>query len=244
MKRELAIIGYGRFGRFAAHLLKKDFNVYVVETERNTKVEAGIKKTSLEDASEKKFIILAVPINRLRNVLISMAPFVNEGALICDVCSVKEQPIQWMRQLLPGYVSILGTHPLFGPDSAAKNVRGKTVVLCPARVSETKLKRILRYLGKNELVVHITSPQKHDELMAKTLFLTQLVGRAVNGLKLPSVQIATDNFKLLRSIAETTTRDTTELFSDLYTYNRHARAIPSQLLAQFKKLSRILSQNR
>ena len=42
-----------------------------------------------------------------------------ENAVIVDVCSVKEYPVQWMRELLPANVSILATHPMFGPDSAA-----------------------------------------------------------------------------------------------------------------------------
>jgi prephenate dehydrogenase len=46
-----------------------------------------------------------------------MAPALRPGQLIIDTCSVKERPLEWMLEELPDHVQIVGTHPLFGPDS-------------------------------------------------------------------------------------------------------------------------------
>jgi len=126
-KPEIAIIGYGRFGKLAAYYLKKDFNVFVCE-KKNTHIESGIKKVSLREAAEKQNILLAVPINQLKAVLHAITPSLRNSALVIDVCSVKEQPLKWMKTILPTHVSILGTHPLFGPDSTTDGLKGKSVV--------------------------------------------------------------------------------------------------------------------
>ncbi len=38
--------------------------------------------------------------------------------LVMDTCSVKTHPVGLMERMLPATISILGTHPMFGPDSA------------------------------------------------------------------------------------------------------------------------------
>jgi len=37
----------------------------------------------------------------------------------------QEHPVRWMRELLPPDVAILGSHPMFGPDSAAESLQGR-----------------------------------------------------------------------------------------------------------------------
>ncbi|TLY27721.1 MAG: hypothetical protein E6K56_11120, partial [Ignavibacteria bacterium] len=74
MKKELAIIGYGRFGRLASRHLKKDFRVLVHDPELRIRTESGVSRVSIEEAARKKLIVLAVPINKLRTVLKSLSP--------------------------------------------------------------------------------------------------------------------------------------------------------------------------
>src|ERR1041385_2074411 len=216
MKPELAVIGYGRFGRFAAHHLKKYFRVYVADTRKGIRIERGIVRVTLEEAAAHNVILLATPINKLQPVLRKISPLVKKGALICDVCSVKEKPIRWMKEILPSYVSILGAHPLFGPDSASKSVRGNHLILCPVRISSRELKPIERYAKKAGLHVHTMSASGHDALMASTLFLTQFIGHGLHRLPMLQTDIATNNFRLLRHVAATTANDTLELFQDMY----------------------------
>ena len=240
MKKTIAIIGYGRFGRFAAHHLKKKFRVFVADWKKTIRVEPGINKISMQEAAKMGNIILAVPINALPSLLRTIAPLLKPGTLVCDVSSVKEEPIRWMKSILPGYVSILGTHPLFGPDSATGSFTGKTIVLCPVRISSARLRNIRRHLNKEGLIVQQMTPTKHDQLMASTLFLTQFIGRAVHRLNLPPPTSSTHNFELLHYIASTSQKDSKELFHDMYRFNRYARKTPEQLLKAVQKLSHIL----
>ena len=44
-----------------------------------------------------------------------------------------------MERLLPATASILGTHPMFGPDSARGGVAGLPMILCPVRIAAREL---------------------------------------------------------------------------------------------------------
>lgn len=242
--KTVAIIGYGRFGRLAARYLQADFRVLVCDTSRRLRTARGVKRVALEAAARTPFIILAVPIGRLRPLLVEMAPFVPRGALVIDVCSVKEEPIRWMKELLPRHTGILGTHPLFGPDSADRSLEGKTIALCAARVSRSRLRHVERYLKERGLHVARMKAREHDALMAKSLFLTQYLGHALLRLNLPSAEKTTSNYRRLSEIARTTGHDTLELLRDMYRYNRYAWRMPPLFSRTLKSLSLELTRRR
>jgi prephenate dehydrogenase len=244
MKKEIAIVGYGRFGRLAAHYLKKDFHVSVSDRRMGIHTERGVRRIPLSEAARKRFIILAVPIGKLRPVLRSLAPLLSPGTVVCDVCSVKEEPIRWMKAILPRHSILLGTHPLFGPDSAAISCRGRRIVLCPVRISADRLRRISRYLERLGLIVNRMSARRHDALMASSLFLTQFIGHTLLRLDLPPGDISTTNYRRLAEIAKTTGHDTLELLDDMYRYNRYAWKTPRLLTRELRRLERELSGRR
>ncbi|HEV8539166.1 MAG TPA: prephenate dehydrogenase/arogenate dehydrogenase family protein, partial [Bacteroidota bacterium] len=225
--------------RCAAHHLKKQFRVSVFDSRRIRNIEKGIRRISLDEAAGKPVIILAVPINRTPSVLRTIAPLLTPGTLVCDVCSVKEQPIRWMERLLPRDVFILGTHPLFGPDSANDSMRSRTIILCPVRMPSARLKHIRTVLERLHLNVVRMSPRHHDRLMATTLFLTQLVGRAMLRLNLPSSTVSTQHFQFLQNLVKTAENDSEELFMDMYRYNRFAFSLPGKLASAFDETRRI-----
>ena len=236
MKPELAIIGYGRFGRCAGHYLKKWFRIVIADIANINQLEHGIHQCTIEEASQKKILILAVPINQLPSLLKRIAPLLRPRTLICDVCSVKEQPVQWMKKLLPKSVYVLGMHPLFGPDSSSKSFRGRNLILCPVRISPPYLRKIHTALTQHDLSVSVMSPDEHDRLMARTLFLTQYIGRGLARFPIPRRIRTTENFQLLATVIQTACNDTSELFHDMYRYNRFAKVVPHQVLRDFKKI--------
>ena len=240
MKKELAIIGYGRFGRCAAHHLKKRFRVVVADVRKITNVEKGIFDDTIEAAATKPIVIMAVPIHQTATLLRKIAPLLAPKTLVCDVCSVKEQPLQWMKKLLPAGVYILGTHPLFGPDSAAESLRGRAIALCPVRIPRAKMKRVRSLFFSMGLHIVTMTATEHDRLMAGTLFLTQFVGRGLLRMKLPRTRVSTQHFQFLQRLVEVTQNDTHELFCDMHRYNRFAHSVPQDLVAAFQKTHRSL----
>jgi len=110
------------------------------------------------------------------------------------------------EQILPKHESILGTHPLFGPDSAKNNLKRKNIIICPVRISKSKLDKISNLLSPYGLNIIVMSPTEHDKLMASTLFVTQFTGRGLNPYRLKEGLPRTENFiKLEQVIAPVTT---------------------------------------
>ncbi len=82
-----------------------------------------------------------------------------------------------MKRLLPRFVEILGTHPLFGPDSARNGIRGLKIVLCPVRCR--RVSKIKAWLEGKGLEVIVTTPARHDVEMARTQALFHFLARGV-----------------------------------------------------------------
>jgi prephenate dehydrogenase len=236
MRTEIGLIGYGRFGAYAARKLKKHFNICAYDLKSIKSTEDGVKEVTLEEAAGKEYVVLAVPINQIPSTLKIVSHKVKPGAIIFDVCSVKELPNQWMKDALPQSVSVVGTHPLFGPDSAVTSLAGRIIFVCPVRIKRDLFENIKIQLTKNSLVVHEISPTEHDLLMAKTLFMTQFVGRSLINLDLPQTMYSTENYKNLRQIVEYADNDTEELFKDMYAYNRYAKKISQRYSHDLQQL--------
>jgi prephenate dehydrogenase len=215
-------------------------HVTVADTRRPGPGDAGATSGTIQEAAAKEIVILAVPINRLRGVLRTIAPFVRPGALIIDVCSVKELPVRWMKSHLPPHVSILGTHPLFGPDSAPMSVKGKWIIFTPVRISKPRLLHVHAFCRKIGLRTDTMTPAAHDRLMARSLFLAQFVGRASFRMGLTVPDARTGSYDQLLALAGTAGRDTPELFRDMYRFNRFARSVPKQFASSVEKTKKSL----
>ncbi len=234
------LVGYGRLGSFVGHFLKRNFSVGVLEINTSLRLEKGIYRLSLEEAMKRKIIILAVPIGSFKSLLTTIAPFLQPKTLVIDVCSVKDLPIQWMKKILPAHAYILGTHPLFGPDSIGEPLDGKPIVLCPERIPASQFRKIVQALRTTGMDTIIMNPRDHDRLMAETLFLTQFVGRGIFKLLPQDNIISTENYSLLRHIASASMNDSIQLFHEMYRYNHFSRRMPDKIIRQFRNLASTL----
>ncbi len=88
---EIGIIGYGRFGQFAAERLRKDFQVVVYDRKR-VRCPRGIRAGSLEEVASRPLLLLCVPISQISKTCLEIKPYLTPGQLIIDTCSVKEKP--------------------------------------------------------------------------------------------------------------------------------------------------------
>ena len=221
----IGILGFGRFGELASRYLAPDFEV-IVHTRADR--AADIKQTgalagSLEEVCRQDIIIPCAPISIFKGFLADIAPLIKPGALVVDVCSVKEYPIRWIQETLPDRVSILATHPMFGPDSAAASPAGRKICLCKVKLAENQYRKIRRYLSSKGLVVIEATAREHDEQIASSLALTHLIGRTLSESGATQLDIDTEGYKRLLHILEVVERDTWQLFTDMHHYNPYAR---------------------
>jgi prephenate dehydrogenase len=228
----IGLIGYGRFGAFAAaHLARKaDLLVFDPKQPRGPFPSPRIKAAPLKDVASADVVVLAVPISALQRVLRAIVPFVRPSALVVDVCSVKMYPVRWMRALLPSSVHILATHPLFGPDSASDTLRGHHVVLCPVRLPKRYVRKTVTLLQGAGLQCTTMTPRAHDRFMAETLLLAQFVGRVVARTRTKRYPFGTRSYSSLMNLARTADNDTRELFHDMVKFNPYAVPVLRKLL--------------
>jgi prephenate dehydrogenase len=222
--KSLGLIGFGQFGRLAAGILKDRFDVLVADPSAEAPELAralGVGFGDLAEAASREVVVVAVPVPAMRQVFAGIAPHLKPGTLVVDVGSVKMLPAKWMTELLPPTVEIVATHPLFGPQSVARDgLPGLRFVVCPVRGDRyEKVAAFGRELG---LAVTVTSPEEHDEEMAYVQALTHLIGRSLVNLGIPDERLATQSYQHLLELCGLIGADTFELFTAIQTQNPFA----------------------
>ena len=234
----IGIIGFGRFGRLAAGYLARDFDVLVFNpTDRSVEIKkSGARVASLESVCRQKVVILCVPISTLKDVLAEIGPLLKKDGIVVDVCSVKVYPVQWMQASLPETVSILATHPVFGPDSASDTLKGHKIFLSPIRIGKKPYQRIKSYLASKGLVIVESTPADHDEQIAISLALTHFIGRTLSEFGAAPLDIDSEGYKRLLHILEVVAHDSWQLFYDMHRYNPYAREKRSAFKQAMQKI--------
>jgi len=235
----IGIIGFGRFGKLTVRYLAEDFEVLVYNrTDKSEQIKAtGGRAASLNKVCQQKIVILCVPISALKDILSEIGSRVQKDAVVVDVCSVKVYPCQWMKTLLPDSISILATHPMFGPDSAADSLEGQKIFLSPIRMDKKKYQKIKTYLASKKLAIMESTPEDHDEQIAVSLALTHFIGRTLSEFGATPLGMDTEGYKRLLHILEVVEHDTWQLFYDMHHYNPYAQEKRKALMQAMQKIS-------
>lgn len=218
----VGLIGLGAFGRLAAAHLSPHLDLVAHDPEV-TDLDS-VACVSLAVAASRPVVILAVPVQLIAEACRQIAPHLPEGALVLDVASVKLKPMAAMRAHLPTGSRILGTHPLFGPQSAADGLEGQSIVLCPEPgVDPACIADFLR--DDLRLDVHLSDADTHDRTMASVQALTHLVSKVITDLDLPAAPYTTRSYELLKQAADLVAGDSDELFRAIERHNPYAGAL-------------------
>ena len=220
---EIGIIGFGQFGQFMARHLAPFFDVSVYDN-ADLKAEAakiGVNWCDFENTANRKIVVFAVPLGAFETVIKYAVPFLQNDAMCFDVCSVKVKPLELMKEILPETVEIIGTHPLFGPQSGREGIENLRIALCPIRTAkDEKIKHFLSQVLK--LKVLEKSPEEHDREMAHVQALTHFVARALDELHIENSDLATVSYEELMRAARLVSEDSWELFKTIQTGNSFA----------------------
>ena len=242
--KKLGLVGLGAFGQFAAEKLSGHFEIVATDA-ADRSVDAarlGIAWGSLADAAALPYVLLAVPVQSFVEVLEQIRAVVRPGALVIDVASVKITPLREMERLLPDSVEILGTHPMFGPQSAASGLRDHRIAVCPVRTERLDAARSFLH-NELGLKVYVCDAETHDREIAHTQALAQFVGRALAMLDESASPIRTPGYDHFREVAETVGRDTWELFAAIQNLNPYASEMRAELLRNLNDLQRRLADD-
>jgi prephenate dehydrogenase len=245
MQESLGLIGVGAFGALAARHLAPHFNLVLHDTDVDTAALAsiiGARPGSLRDAASCDVVLLAVPVQKLRQVLVDIAPLLKPDALVLDVSSVKIKPVQAMLDVLPVGVAVVGTHPLFGPQSGKNGIAGLNIAVCEGRGGRGA--DVVRFcaekLGLNATLV---SADEHDREAAYVQGLTHMLAKIVLSLDLPSMRFPTRTYELMQQMIEMVRYDSDELFHAIERENPHAEQAKKNFFAAARQLETKLSGN-
>ncbi len=226
----LGIIGFGAFGQLAALHLGEHFEISAYDPSPGlAKVaqQLGVTLSSFHSVSQADVILIAAPVSSFEQVVSEIAVACNPGALIVDVGSVKVNPTEIMRRLLPNNVGIVATHPLFGPQSAGRGIEGLKVAVCPVRGKRHA--QVAAFLRKSlGLTVILTTPEDHDKEAAVVQGLTHLIAKVLLKMGPLPTRMTTKSFDLLSEAISMVQYDAPEVFEAIEKANPYAETVRRQ----------------
>lgn len=228
---KVAIIGFGRFGELLANLAKDTFDVHIVESNlarQRVAKSSGFKVLSFESVVEVDFIFLTIPISQLEGIIKKLAILIDERHMVVDFCSVKVYPARLMQKYLTRS-TLLATHPMFGPDSVGKGLKGLQVAFCPLQINISQTQIIKEFWENLGVIVIETTPEQHDKDSVYSQAFTYSLARIILAMNLPQIDLKTRSFSKLTEIAKLSANDSEQLFHDMLFYNPYYSAMKKQL---------------
>ena len=221
--------------------LRRDKKVLAYDLDAQ-KLQGVSEAATFEEVLSAPLIVLCVPISALEKTCQEMASFLREGQIVVDTCSVKKRPLEWMLAHLPESVQVLGTHPLFGPDSGKQGIAGLKIALSPVRIEQEAYAAIRSYLEELKLVIVETTPEEHDKQIAQSQAVFHLIAQAMKQLSWASQDISTPGPEAFYRLVRTVQQDTDQLFLDMERENPYAAECRQRFVQEVLKLERELSK--
>jgi prephenate dehydrogenase len=230
--RSIGLVGYGAFGRLVAEYLHPYFPVVACDPalsaeDRN---HGHIQFGTVAEVGRCDLVMLAVPVGELSPAIATLRPHLRPGGIVVDVGSVKVRPIEVMRAELPPFVDIVGTHPLFGPQSAKDGIAGRKIALCPVRGrSAPRIAAFLQHVLKLE--VHIVSADEHDRQAAIVQGVTHLVAKVLVRMEPLPKRLTTASFDHLMRATDMVRHDSASVFLAIERDNPYAAEVRAQFFS-------------
>lgn len=246
MEPNVGIVGFGRCGRLAATALSEVCRVTVTDRRdlANDAADLGVEWSDLAGAAAKPRVLLAVPIRAIPAALEAIVPHLAPDTIVVDMGSVKVRPMEWMAERVPASAAYVGTHPLFGPDSArVSGLRGQAIAVCPApdrRDAAEEVARLARRLG---LEPEFVDPEEHDRDMSRSQAVAFLLARTLRRAGLERARLTTPSERRVFAALALTDADTEELYEDILTLNpfvaEAAASLSDAMRVEIDRLSRL-----
>jgi prephenate dehydrogenase len=265
-KKEIAIIGFGRFGQVLAKLLTKNFTLCVHDTKLESELQAchpeyrrGISSNSL-DAYGKRSLGGTRDDDEQNIQFVSL-----EKALECTTLFLAV-PISAFSELVKNIsgklkagttvidVCSVKVHPVkimqeFLPDNidiiATHPLFGPdsfernadlSMMMHAVRDKNNKYEFWKKHFEHQHIHIIEMTPEAHDEAAAFSQGITHYIGRILEAMEIKSTLIDTAGFKKLLSLKDQTCNDTWQLYCDLQHYNPYSINMQAQFEAAIKKI--------
>ncbi|WP_456472466.1 prephenate dehydrogenase [Methanocaldococcus sp.] len=246
--------GTDGLGKWIAKFLKsRGFDVIVtgrdVAKGKRVEKELGVRflNNNVEAAKLGDIVIISVPINITERVIKEVAPHVREGSLLMDVTSIKEIPAKAMEKYAKEGVTVIPTHPMFGPT--APSLERQVVILTPSEKHKKSewFEKLYNFLKREGARVYILKPEEHDRIMAIVQGLTHFsIISLASTLKELNVDIkksrrfASPVYELILSLIGRIIGQNPYLYADIQMFNPRIEEIHNTFIGECKKISELV----
>jgi prephenate dehydrogenase len=240
-QKTIGLVGLGAFGRLAAAHLGPHFPLLGYDPALHDEIK-GVTLRPLAEVAACDIVILATPVPQLGAVIAAINPHLRPGALVLDVCSVKVLPARQMLAELPEHVEIVGTHPMFGPQSARGGVKGLKIVICPIRGRHARpVAAFLRNTFGLDAI--IATPEAHDREAAMVQGLTHLIAKVLVEMEPLPRHMTTASFDLMLRAIDMVRYDAPEVFYAIERMNPYAPDVRRRFFALAAELADSFEKN-
>lgn len=145
--------------------------------------EAGTIEEALKEA---QLVVVAAPVQAIREVFSQIAPLLPNGAVVTDVASTKAQVLEWARELLPATVDFIGGHPMAGKEQSGaaaadpELLRGAIYCLTPSpRARPQSIELVEAMVRQAHAKIYYIDAAEHDAYVAGVSHLPFLLSTAL-----------------------------------------------------------------
>ncbi len=226
----IGIVGFGAFGALIVRHLAPHCRVLAFDVQPRDTEGLPVTFCDLPTVARCDVLVLAVPVSTLADAIRALRPHLQPGTIVIDVGSVKIEPVRIMLDELPPFVEIIGSHPLFGPQSAKDGVAGHRIAWCPVRGrSAGRIAAFLRHVLKLDVIR--TTPDEHDRQMAVVQGLTHLIAKVLVRMEPLPTRMATRSFDLILQATDMVRHDAPAVYEAIERANPHAAAVRERFFA-------------
>lgn len=194
----LAIVGLGLMGgSLGIAAVERDLAERVIgfDLEPGSVSRALERKAITEGASSLRqavegadLVVLATPVRSIAEVFSQAARWMPAGCVVTDVGSTKTGVVEAVTRMAPGHVHFIGGHPMAGSEKDGIEAADPSLydgclwILTPTHATSTEAYgRLMRFLTGLGARVLSLDPARHDEALALTSHLPQLLSSTLMG---------------------------------------------------------------
>ncbi len=196
--RKLALIGIGLIGSSIALAARRQVLVDVIsistrkpetlEEARDLKLGDIYTLDAAEAVRGADLVIICTPVGAYEDVMRTIAPALEPGAILSDVGSVKGYVVRTLAPLVPEGVSFIPGHPLAGTEHSGPSAgfpelfAGRWCVLTPSQeVDQQKTRKLAEFWQQMGSKVEVMDAAHHDMVLAITSHIPHLIAYNIVG---------------------------------------------------------------
>lgn len=154
----VAVIGAkGSMGKWLCQFFS-DSGLAVTQIDLDSNEEEKKKITS------SNVVFFSVPMRNLEEIAKDLSPYIAEGTLLVENCSVKTKALHTLQNIFDERFETLGVHTMFGPD--IKELKGKNIIITKTPASGEKAKTLENIFYKHGANIHHATIDEHDSATA------------------------------------------------------------------------------